>query len=123
MNIDWGKTARGFVVGNFTDRYGVKCSIQESSLASEAAIWLGPDEPRLYYVLPNGQACDFKLPDGAECVGRMHLTQEQVAHLIPLLQYFVKHGKLPEGGGTRIEEQKAADLEVLHKFDPEKESA
>jgi len=35
------KTDRGFAFGEFTDAKGVGCSIQDSSLATEAAIWFG----------------------------------------------------------------------------------
>ena len=35
---------RGFYYHEFTDMYGEKCSIQDSSLATEPAIWLGCDE-------------------------------------------------------------------------------
>lgn len=62
---------RGFLKGKFKDRYGVECSIQKSSLATEDCIWLGT------------------------VVDRMHLTQEMVAELLPLLQHFVETGELP----------------------------
>lgn len=35
------KTNRGFGIGEFKDAKNVECSIQESSLATEAAIWFG----------------------------------------------------------------------------------
>lgn len=69
MRID--HTSRGFVRGDFTDRYGEECSIQESS-AVVPCIWLGTND------------------------NRMHLTQTMVSNLLPLLQHFVKHGTLPE---------------------------
>ncbi|WP_197094662.1 hypothetical protein [Microvirga massiliensis] len=69
MPIELKRTDRGFVIGEFTDRYGAKCSIQDSSLAGEACIWLGTEN-------------------------RMHLTQGMAAALIPLLQRFVAHGDL-----------------------------
>lgn len=47
MKISLLPTQRGFLRGEFTDRYGVKCSIQKSSLATEDAIWLGIDEIEL----------------------------------------------------------------------------
>lgn len=62
---------RGFLRGQFTDRYGFPCSIQKSSLATEDCIWLGRD------------------------LVRMHLTREMAAELIPLLQHFVETGELP----------------------------
>jgi hypothetical protein len=72
------KTARGFGIVEFTDRYGSLCSLQESSLATEAAIWLGVDK-------------DFDSGVGT----RMHLTQDMVKELLPLLKHFAKHGRLP----------------------------
>jgi len=39
--IEITKTSRGFGLGEFADSKGVDCSIQESSLATEAAIWFG----------------------------------------------------------------------------------
>ena len=80
MSINLEKTDRGFLFGKFEDRYGQKCSIQESSLATESAIWLGVD------VGLDGKDVQY---------GRMHLTREQVKDLLPLLKYFVKTGNLP----------------------------
>lgn len=72
MGIKMRRTERGFAIGPFQDSRGSHCSIQKSSLATEDAIWLGVT--------------------GYE---RMHLTQEQAAALVPLLQYFVETGDLP----------------------------
>lgn len=82
LHIDWKQTQRGFMYGEFTDRYGKSCSIQESSLATEGAIWLGMnenEEPQL----------------GMGVAPRMHLTQDQVAALLPVLQHFADTGRLP----------------------------
>lgn len=67
----------------FKDRYDLSCSLQDSSLANEDAIWLGIDriEPQ---------------PGGLPALGRMHLTKADVQALLPLLQYFAAHGRLPE---------------------------
>lgn len=70
------RTDRGFAVATFYDRYDVECSIQKSSLATEDAIWLGVD--------------------GGDRPSRMHLTQDMVADLIPLLQRFVDTGELTQ---------------------------
>lgn len=72
-------TERGFTRAEFMDRYGRTCSIQKSSLATEDAIWLGCDEGRHV---------------GGQCLARMHLTQEMVAALLPLLHRFVETGEL-----------------------------
>ncbi len=74
------KTQRGFCRADFTDLYGSECSIQESSLATQAAIWLGVDKPSPQYE-----------ETGAV---RMHLSQEQVAQLLPMLQKFAETGLL-----------------------------
>jgi hypothetical protein len=58
----------------FNDRYQTECTLQNSSLASEDAIWLGVHSPK----------------DAAN--GRMHLTKEMVRELIPRLQEFVDTG-------------------------------
>lgn len=63
-------TNRGFICYSGKDRYDAEYSLQESSIASEACIWLGSK--------PN----------------RMHLTQSMVKEMIPLLQHFVEHGDL-----------------------------
>lgn len=65
------ETNRGFALIYFKDRYGSKCSLQKSSMASEPAIWLGIDSQL-----------------------RMHLTQEQVREIIPHLNKFAETGKL-----------------------------
>lgn len=71
------KTERGFMRGEFIDLYGSQCSIQESSLATEMALWLGVDT-------------NFK----GEEQTRMHLSIEQVKELIPILQEFIETGEI-----------------------------
>lgn len=77
--IELAPTERGFVRGNFIDRYGQTCSIQKSSIATEDAIWLG---------------CNEGLHVDGQCCARMHLTQEMIAALLPLLHRFVETGEL-----------------------------
>lgn len=65
-------TSRGFHVAHFIDDYQEPCSIQESSAADTPCLWLGVDR-----------------------IGhRMHLTQEMVAAMLPMLQRFVETGKI-----------------------------
>ena len=66
------QNGRGFIQGKFQDSNQQNCSIQESSRADVSSLWLGVDE------------------------SRMHLTQEQVSELLPLLECFVKTGQLPQ---------------------------
>jgi hypothetical protein len=90
-----GRTGpRGLLRGRFVDRNGKKCSIQASSLATEAAIWLGIDEVKVKILGSTGWQ-DVPLPEEAQRMGRMHLTQKMVKKLLPALQYFVKTGYLP----------------------------
>jgi hypothetical protein len=99
------RTNRGFKVAEFIDRHGEKCSIQESSLATEYAIWLGLDDiklqvkgwhpawPERYRKMTKEEQKNILT------AGRMHLTQEMAAALIPLLQHFVETGRLPDEEG------------------------
>lgn len=100
------KTNRGFGLILFTDRYGTKCSLQESSLASERAIWFGVDdaEPKVLAseAAQHGVATEettgwvpYPIPEQVLLTTRMHLTQKQVKGLLPLLQHFAKTGALP----------------------------
>lgn len=68
INIE--KTGRGFLRGEFSDLYGEKCSIQESSLATEDAIWLGADD------------------------NRMHLDRNMATNIVMHLQRFIETGRL-----------------------------
>jgi hypothetical protein len=92
MKTKFKLTPRGFGTLEFKDRYGEECSLQQSSLASENAIWFGVDEAKPIY---EDTAKPFILPDNVVVSGRMHLTQDQVIVLLPYLQHFVKTGWLP----------------------------
>jgi hypothetical protein len=89
-------TERGFAKGKFTDLYGEKCSIQKSSLASDDAIWLGIDDPKLtvFENASKGKYIETIMPENFSVSARMHLNREQVKALLPLLQKFVKTGEL-----------------------------
>jgi putative RNA 2'-phosphotransferase len=102
IKIDMTATSRGFGRGEFVDRYDAKCSIQESSLADEAAIWLGCNnaDPKIlaFHInggMPNGWV-PYPVHPEAQFYTRMHLTVEMAEALIPLLQKFVKTGRLTE---------------------------
>lgn len=75
-------TSRGFGMYDFTDRYEQKCTLQKSSLATEDCIWLGVNN--------SGPQMGNKDIDH----GRMHLSQEQVEALLPILKKFVKTGDI-----------------------------
>jgi hypothetical protein len=102
------KTQRGFSVLDFTDRYGVECSLQESSLATEDAIWFGVNESNTRHLVPGEGWVPFKFPEGMEIHSdtRMHLTQGQVKRLLPMLHHFERTGCLPEiEGGFFLTQQ------------------
>jgi len=71
MNIE--KTARGFEFIAFVDRYGLECSLQQSSLADfeepgVSAVWFGLEG------------------------NRMHIDLGQMKELLPHLQAWVDNG-------------------------------
>ena len=110
------KTERGFPLGKFTDRYDTKCSIQDSSLATEPCIWLGVDDPKpeimsrdavllgVYTEAEVKAAHDgeivgwmpYRIPEEVSLWTRMHLTRQMAADLIPLLQKFVETGSVDD---------------------------
>jgi hypothetical protein len=94
--VEITKTERGFRIGKFTDLYGIKYSIQESSLATDDAIWFGTDDPKLVIFEDEnmGKYIETTLPKNWSVHSRMHLNREQVAELIPILQKFVDTGEL-----------------------------
>ena len=81
--LDKSKTERGFTLIKFKDRYNQPCTLQESSLATEKCIWLGVHSE-----------IDLNTGEHLGPNQRMHLTQEQVKELLPLLKKFVKTGEL-----------------------------
>lgn len=103
------KTQRVFDLSNFTDRYGAKCSLQKSSLATEDCIWLGIDDadPKIMCsdarklgleIQTGGDGhngwCKYEIPREVSLTTRMHLTREMVAEILPALQRFVQTGEI-----------------------------
>lgn len=83
-------TGRGFGRREFMDMYGSTCSVQDSSLATDDAIWLGVNDGEHFECKP-----PYNKSDGSNG-GRMHLSRGHVAALLPILQHFVNTGMLPE---------------------------
>ncbi len=101
MDIDVKRTERGFCLLTFFDYYDQECSLQESSLAEEAAIWFGITDanPQILAstVIPNGTGwIKYDVPEDVLLSTRMHLTREQVGKLLPILQHFVNTGDVIE---------------------------
>ncbi len=82
-------TSRGFARVDFTDRYGTACSLQQSSLATKDAIWLGCNEPDPHRLVPGQGWQPVTLPEGTLCNTRMHLTRDQVAQLVTVLKQWL----------------------------------
>lgn len=94
-------THRNFPYYNFVDRNGIACSIQKSSLAFENAIWLGADKIELKEFISGKGWVDRNEFDDIDSIEhhfsantRMHLTQDQVKKLLPLLQKFADIGEI-----------------------------
>lgn len=107
MAIELIPNQRGFMTGEFTDKYGSVCSIQKSSLAEDHCIWLGVDDaaPKIMASIAKGYGIetkestgwvDYPIPKAVSLTTRMHLTQEQVSDLLPILIRFVETGQLEE---------------------------
>lgn len=95
MNYEITRTSRGFALINFMDYNDTACSLQESSLATDAAIWLGPDNAAPQRLVPGGEGWQpVPFPDGTSFTTRMHLTREQVRYLLPFLKTFAEIGTL-----------------------------
>lgn len=100
------KTGRGFPQVEFTDRYGVPCSLQASSLAEyekpgTSAVWLGTSDAQPKVMASKAASLGvqttettgwvpFPIPDDVLLSTRMHLDRKQVAALIHHLQKWLE---------------------------------
>ena len=104
-------TNRGFTIHDFKDSKGVQCSIQESSACATndgAYLWVGCDSTTISIFHPNQtpswvdrdptEMAQMLWPEVPYTVSnnRMHLSREDIKAMLPSLEYFVKHGVLPE---------------------------
>lgn len=88
------KTHRGFRLYEFKDYYGVKCSLQASSLAEVSAIWLGCTDFNARRLVQGKGWIPHDIGDVSGDT-RMHLTRKEVKALLPKLIAFVESGELP----------------------------
>jgi hypothetical protein len=106
MTVELGKTQRGFGKGKFSDAKGVACSIQDSSLATEAAIWFGVEEANpqrlegdVLVAVPS-PVQPIPIPGWPGMTHdilyntRMHLTSRHVKTLIRNFELFLTTGKV-----------------------------
>lgn len=101
MGFKQSVTTRGFGIIEFEDFYGAECNIQESSLATENAIWLGVNDANPQIMASKTKEggsgwVKYEIPKDVLLTTRMHLTQEQVKELLPILQAFAETGELPK---------------------------
>lgn len=94
-------TQRGFTKLEFSDSNGVKCSLQHSSSAMQACIWLGCDDADPQ-VLQHGKGWSpVPMPDRYIANTRMHLNQQMVTWLLPYLQHFAATGRLEQAAAPK----------------------
>lgn len=94
MEFEVAKTNRGFDIVRFRDYNDVECTIQESSLATDHAIWLGCEHEEPKVLVPGEGWKPFEVPETFQCNTRMHLTREQIGYLLPFLQRFYETGRI-----------------------------
>lgn len=101
MDIKKGITNRNFGIIEFEDLYGDGCEIQKSSLADTDAIWFGIADANPQIMASKTKEggtgwVDYEIPKDVLLSTRMHLSQEQVKELLPILQHFADTGDLPD---------------------------
>jgi hypothetical protein len=92
-------TNRGFALIEFEDLYEHQCSIQESSLASKDAIWMGIDDANPQIMASKVREdltgwLKYPIPEDVMLTTRMHIDKEQAKEIIEILQTFVDTGRL-----------------------------
>ena len=88
-------TQNGDIRTDFLDLHDNRCSLQKSTAKQYDAIWLGISIPLINIMVDGGWKA-LALPEGAVVNSRMHLSQKMVKDMLPALEYFAKHGELPD---------------------------
>lgn len=93
------QTARGFDYTEFKDKYDNNCSLQKSSLATEDCIWFGVDDYKPQILASKTEAggtgwVPYYISSDVSTSTRMHLTQDMVRELLPILERFADTGEL-----------------------------
>lgn len=88
------KTQRGFGIIKFTDFYDYGCSLQQSSLATEEAIWLGVDDVNPQILVAGQGWTKIPMPEGYLAHSRMHLNRKQVQQLVVELNKWLDTGEV-----------------------------
>lgn len=90
-------TQRGFGFVEFTDLYGATVELQQSSLATEKAVWLGPSnaDPKIMAskTAEGGTGwVPFSIPEEVSLTTRAHLSRSMVEDLVLMLQSWLDSG-------------------------------
>ena len=116
-DLKFAVTERGFAITHFSDLNGHLCSLQRSSrIADEEggeAIWLGIDDASPKIMARDAARfgvqtrettgwVDYPFPEEVLLTTRMHLTQDRIRQLLPVLEYFAEHGELPAETPERV---------------------
>ncbi len=94
LKLQLTETSRGFSLLEFEDSNGEKCSLQKSSIMNDDRIWLGTTAAKPQRFVRDKGWIPVEFPEDTLFTTRMHLNQEQVKRLLPILQNFVKTGEL-----------------------------
>lgn len=93
MELKQGTTLLKLPVIRFSDKDGAACSLQKST--AEGAIFFGCDDADPRRLVGNtGKWLPVHFPPDTIFNTSMHLTRDQVAALIPVLQKFVDTGEV-----------------------------
>ena len=89
---------RGFARGEFMDSVGHECIIKEGSVDTREGmgVWLGVPQPQITVFTEKGMANSVSIPTPENWMigSLMYLSDKQIKQLIPMLQNFLKTGKL-----------------------------
>lgn len=95
----------GFPTAEFRDFYNKRCLVEISSIADERCIWLGLKSADPKIMAKNAEKLgvitdkkvgwiDYEIPSEVLLSTKMHLSQDQVKALLPILKKFAKTGEL-----------------------------
>lgn len=94
----FSKTNRGFGLVEFTDSNGVKCSIQQSSLATQNCLWIGCSTDYYMQLSPGKGWEKVEIAQNQLVNDKMHLNESQVRQLVARLEIWLETGSLKKGG-------------------------
>ncbi len=103
------KTNRGFSIVRFKDEYGYTFTLQQSSLATKACIWFGPNDVDAKILASEAHLAGvkteettgwvaFPIPPQVSMHTRAHMSRKQVKQLIRYLTCWLRTGYFTERG-------------------------